>query len=133
LAAATATLPEHDEANEDLTINGGGVLQDIGPYHSAVLVEIFQPISATVRHAWVTRPETAMDLVLPDKTVEHHVGASILFTLDNGEVLPSSFELASCCHSERVALTEIEGTRGTVSFDLTKRTKLNLGFDDGGK
>lgn len=116
--------------------SGGGVLVDWGPYDVATLDHVLDPERVEVRAAWTADPETAVDP--DDADVEQHVGATLVYHLDDGTTLPVSYERAACTHGTPRKWFEIEGTRGAVRwgwkvFSPGGRAELLRTFDRNGE
>jgi predicted dehydrogenase len=112
--------------------NGGGVVMDWGPYDLAALVDLLEPTRVEVRSAWIATPRTAVDPELTPLT-EHHAGASLIFRRSDGTAVPVTWERSSATHGREQKTHEIEGPRGSLTWDWLGGGKLTHCFDEAGK
>ncbi|HVU68511.1 MAG TPA: Gfo/Idh/MocA family oxidoreductase [Ktedonobacteraceae bacterium] len=101
----------------DQARSGGGTLMDRAPYELAVLNDLLRPARVEVLNAWLANPITSLHL--PPQTiadVEQHAGATLRYTLADGQSVIMNYERASGTHSEEQSVIEITGLRGSVSW-----------------
>lgn len=101
----------------DVAKSGGGTLMDRAPYEFSVLNNLFEPVKVEVLAAWLSNPETALDL--PPGTVfdvEQQAGATLRYHLANGQTFLLDYERASATHSAAQSIIEVEGLKGTLNW-----------------
>ncbi len=101
----------------DRSRSGGGNLQGWGPYDFAVINWLLQPTEVEVCLAAVARVHT--DVRLPPHVtydIEDHTIAALRLTRSDGSTVMLDYEIASCTHAIPRSETQIEGTRGAVSW-----------------
>jgi predicted dehydrogenase len=117
--------------------NGGGTLMDWGPYDFAAMHELLQPVRLDVLAAWMSCPQTALNL--PPKVVfdvEQQVGAHLRYTLADGSTCEVRYERCACTHGRAESVQELEGATGAVSWDWLDHTpngEVRWSRDAGGK
>jgi len=122
----------------DRSKNGGGILQDWGPYDFSALNELFEPDRVEVLSAFCANPETALPDLQPGTVfdVEQHVGASLRYHPRAGAPLIVTYERAACTHGTESSLVEVEGSKGALTWDWLDWAGLGevrLTTDEGGR
>ena len=111
----------------DLARSGGGTLMDRAPYEFTALNDLLQPQKVEVLNAWLANPITALQLP-PDEIidVEQHAGATLRYTLADGNQVVMNFERASGTHSGEESVVEITGLAGSLRWNwpLSRRRAL---------
>ncbi|HET8843091.1 MAG TPA: Gfo/Idh/MocA family oxidoreductase [Ktedonobacteraceae bacterium] len=101
----------------DQARSGGGTLMDRAPYEFTVLNDLLQPQRVEVLNAWLANPVTALHL--PPQTimdVEQHAGATLRYTLADGNSLVMNYERASGTHSQEQSVIEVTGINGSLRW-----------------
>ena len=96
--------------------SGGGVLMDMAPYDFTALNNILEPVQVDVVSAWLVNPCPAGPPPTPE-CLEQNAGASLMYYLDNGRVVPVTYERIAYTQAEARTFMEIEGSRGAVRWD----------------
>jgi predicted dehydrogenase len=101
----------------DRSRSGGGNLQGWGPYDFAVINWLLEPTQVEVCMARIARVHT--DVHLPPHVtydIEDQTIAALRLTRHDGSTIMLDYEIASCTHGSPRTETQIEGTRGAVSW-----------------
>lgn len=96
---------------------GGGAIFDFGVYDIATFFDVLRPVAATVHHAWMATPSTGADPAVTSISVEHHAGAALALTLEDGTVLSFDYERACCFHGEAQSALNVDGTKGGLTWE----------------
>jgi predicted dehydrogenase len=96
---------------------GGGISVDWGVYDLANLTFLLRPTKIEVRGAWKARPNTPIDPTDVTFDVETHIGALLIFTLEDGNTVHVNYERASGTHATPEHKSEIVGTKGAFVWD----------------
>ena len=96
---------------------GGGILVDWGVYDLANLTFLLRPTKIEVRGAWKAQPQTPVDPTDVPFDVETHVGALLIFTLENGQTVHVNYERSSGTHATPQHISEVVGTQGAFVWD----------------
>ncbi len=121
----------------DKSKNGGGTLMDWSPYDFSMLNHVLGPTRVDVLHAWMRNPNAHADL--PAGTVfdvEQHAGATLRYTLSNGQTLTLDFERAACTHGREESVVELECDDGAVQWqwlDFLGTPTVTVRRDEDGK
>jgi predicted dehydrogenase len=95
---------------------GGGILVDWAVYDLANLTFLLSPVKVEVRQAWWAKPETPADPTDVTFDVETHVGATMIWTLEDGTKVNVNYERASGTHGKPQQFSEIEGSKGAYQW-----------------
>lgn len=120
----------------DKSKSGGGPLLDWASYEFSTLNDLFNPTYIEVKHAWLARPQTAVDPPGVVFDIETHGGASMVYHLPEGEQVAVSYERSNGTHGTERQFFEIEGTLGAVSWDwmmFKRQVEVKLSRDEAGK
>jgi predicted dehydrogenase len=104
---------------------GGGISVDWGVYDLANLTFLLRPTKIEVRGAWNARPQTPIDPTDVVFDVETHIGALLIFTLEDGNIVHINYERASGTHATPEYKSEIVGTKGAFLWHWALRSKAN--------
>ncbi len=96
---------------------GGGISVDWGVYDLANLTFLLLPTKIEVRGAWKAKPETPVDPTDVVFDVETHIGALLIFTLEDGKTVHVNYERASGTHATPEHKSEIVGTKGAFIWN----------------
>jgi predicted dehydrogenase len=120
----------------DSSKNGGGCLMDWGPYDFAVLSNLLSPVRVDVCGAWMANPVTAADPEGVVFDVEEHVGATLRYHQEDGNVVSVTYERSACVHGDGCHVTEVEGLKGSVRWDWSgfpeDANKMTFSYDRDG-
>lgn len=117
----------------DSSKSGGGILMNWGNYDFAVLTDVLAPRRVDVIDAWVTAPETDLDLPVDvTNDVEQHAGATLHYHLRDGTTVTVTYERSDCTHGTEHTQFEIEGTEAAVRWDWkeTETPSLTIATDE---
>lgn len=111
----------------DRSVSGGGTLMDWGPYDFAVLDYLLDPVRVDVAAAWMCAPSTGVvTRAGAELDTEQHVGASLRYFQQDGNVVDVTYERSACTHGEPRTVAEIEGSDGAVSWEWIDWTGTGL-------
>ncbi|WP_077328986.1 Gfo/Idh/MocA family protein [Virgibacillus siamensis] len=117
----------------DASKSGGGILMDWGPYDFETLNDILSPEAIHVQAAWTAKPITEVDHNNRVFNVETHVGATLSYKSQLQDIRVQ-YERSSCMHGEGIIKVEIEGTKGSLSWQpFDSQKPVYWRFDQDGK
>lgn len=97
--------------------SGGGALLDWGVYDLTTLFDVVRPIKVVVQTAWIAAPTTALDPKDVPFDVESHAGASLLVTLEDGQVFSLAYERGNGLHGQERDIMELDGATAGIAWN----------------
>lgn len=113
---------------------GGGILVDWAVYDFANLVFLLEPTRVEIIQAWQRTPSTPADPTDVPFDVETHVGATMKWTLADGNTVILDYERASGTYGKKQELSEIEGSHGAFEWSWAwnyETSGVKRTFEDG--